>query len=104
MLFFVFDVLIKLHYLFSSSGSSTSKGDSEDYTKRRSAGLIFVPFLCSLLHALRKNSVHYIHTWLLLLFIQKDVLDMTWFDLVCFIFFCFQMQRLPRWRFACSCV
>lgn len=54
------DVLVKLHYIFSSSCSSgsSSKGDSEDYTKRRS-GFDICPFfsLFALLHALRKNSV-----------------------------------------------
>lgn len=39
------DVLVKLHYIFSSSCSSgsSSKGDSEDYTKRRS-GFDICPF------------------------------------------------------------
>lgn len=36
------DVLVKLHYIFSSS-SGSSKGDSEDYTKRRS-GFDICPF------------------------------------------------------------
>lgn len=53
------DVLVKLHYIFSSSCSSgsSSKGDSEDYTKRRSGFDICPFFLFALLHALRKNSV-----------------------------------------------
>lgn len=91
-------MLVKLHYIFSSSCSS--KGDSEDYTKRRSGFDICPFFLFALLHALRKNSVQYSYLVVCVCCLyKKTFLDMTWFDLV---FSLLQMQRLRRWRFACS--
>lgn len=52
-------------------------------------GLIFVPSLCFHYYTLLGRIQFNIHTWFvcLLLFIQKDVLDMTWFDLVCVFYF-----------------
>lgn len=87
----------------SSSGSGSSKGDSEDYTKRRSG--VWYLSLFSVFTTTRSPEEFGIIFILgcLLLFIQKDVLDMTWFVLECE--FCFlQMQTLRRWRFTCSWV
>lgn len=95
-------MLVKLHYIFSSSsGSGSSKGDSEDYTKD-DPGLIFVPFFCLHYYTLSGRIRYNIHTWLcvcMCCLYKKTFLDMTWFDLV---FSFLQMQRLRRWRFACS--
>lgn len=80
-------MLVKLHYIFSSSCSSgsSSKGDSEDYTKRRSGFDICPFFLCLHYYTLSGRIRYNIHTWLCVCvccLYKKTFLDMTWFDLV----------------------
>lgn len=69
-------------------------------------GLIFVPSLCFHYYTLLGRIQFNIHTWfvcLLLLFIQKDVLDMTWFDLVCVFFKCSGATKMEIRLFLLVC-
>lgn len=89
MLFSCIDVLVKLHYY--SVVVVVVRGIVR-IIQKDDPGLIFVPSLCFHYYTLLGRIQFNIHTWFvcLLLFIQKDVLDMTWFDLVCFFL---QMHR-----------
>lgn len=65
-------------------------------------GLIFVPFfsVCTTTRSPEEFGIIFILGCVCVCCLyKKTFLDMTWFDLV---FSFLQMQRLRRWRFACS--
>lgn len=84
-------MLVKLHYIFSSSCSSgsSSKGDSEDYTKRRSGFDICPLFsVCTTTRSSEEFGIIFILGCVCVCCLyKKTFLDMTWFDLVFFLFF-----------------
>lgn len=83
------DVLVKLHYYSVVVVVVVVVRGIVRIIQKDDPGLIFVPSLCFHYYTLLGRIQFNIHTWFvcLLLFIQKDVLDMTWFDLVCVFYF-----------------